>query len=519
MKHLRTYITSGLFLIALLLLGTTANAEEKKIILSVTPGSDISKPLQKALNEAANDTSDQNTYDITVPAGSYTSNGLLKVFSNTTIHLNGVTITRQNHATMLRFGYETTDNKGYEGIHDVTFDGGCFDGNGKGKSITDSLIRIGHSNNITFKNVTFRNVVDSHHVELAACSNVLFQNCTFKDFYSLKNITNSGNNEALQFDILHNSKHFPKYPTFDDTPCKNITVTGCTFDNLQRGLGTHSAVAGSYFTNMKFTNNTFRNIRGYAIKVTNYINSDISDNNIQNCGAGILFQSMQGGYSNYYAPLSGKATIINNLNSTIERNTITVIDQKYKNIPYGIYLYGEKLKSKKKDVSAGDYSVEGITVRNNKITMKNSGYGIKLQRANNCLIDNNSVTMNIVAKSSGEGNSDCIRALESTKTTISNNSLTHKKNNKKTRNACGIVLTDKSNLTLKNNKITNTPKDGIFVNTKSKANITRNTIKKTGRYGLNVIEKSTVKSKKNTITNCKKGSTSTWDGGKIKKIK
>ena len=118
---------------------------------------------------------------------------------------------------------------------------------------------------------------------------------------------------------------------------------------------------------------------------------------------------------------------------------------------------------------------------------------------------------------SGKGNADPIRLVSSKKITIQKNTLTQKKKNKATKEACGIVLTTGSQATIKSNKINNSCKDGIFVTNKSKATITSNTIKKTGRHGINVCVKSNVTMKKNKISKFKNKLTNTYAGGKIKK--
>lgn len=477
----------------------------------------VTNTIQDALDQAKDDTSNNTQYIINLPAGTYSLTKVLKVYSNTTIKMNGCTLKRGKGISMMRLGMEEEEYTGYNGHHDIVIEGGTFDGDGKNDRSTAGMIRFGHGSNITFRDMIFENVYATHHVELAGCENVLFDNCIFRNYYGKGDIANGANNEALQFDVLHTEDHFSKYSKFDDTPCRNITVTNCTFDNLQRGLGTHSAVAGSYFTNMTFTNNTFTNIKGYAMIATNYSNATISGNTISNCGAGILFRSMVQGYSNFYTPLQGKAKIVNDAKSTISDNVIEITDQKYKITAYGISLYGENVKSKKKDVPKGNYTLKGVTVTNNKITMKNSGYGIWLQGSDACNVLKNSVTMSIASSVSGRGNSDCIRLVSSKKNKIINNVLTQKKNNKKTKEACGMVITTGSSATVKNNKINNSPKDGIFVVSKSSAVITGNTIKKCGRYGLFASEKSTITDKKNKIQKAKKVAKKASTDSKIKK--
>lgn len=516
----KLWMTMVAVLLGLFMLPTdiTAKAQTvKEITVELTGVESVGKTIQAALDQALADQSGNTLYVITLPKGTYELDTLLKVFSYTTIQMDGCTLVRDVDKSMLRIGYEDTNYKGYSGIHDVTIIGGCFDGNGDDLNCDVSMVRLGHGANLTFRNVTFKNAFKSHHMEFAACKDVLIENCTFTGYYTnKKDVTNSANNEALQFDVMHTEEHFPKYPVFDDTPCKNITVTGCTFTDLQRGLGVHSAVAGSYFTNVKFTNNVFKDIKGYAIIATNFKSSEISGNIITNCGAGILFRSMVQGYNNFYTPLKGKVVIDNNADSIITNNTIQISDHKYKTTAYGISLYGEKLTKKKKDAPKGDYTLFGVTVSSNTITMNNSGYGIWLQGTKKNTVQNNKVTMNIKKSASGKGNSDCIRLVKSKNIKIQSNTLNQKKNNKKTAKACGIVLMSASSATITKNKINNSPKDGIFLNQKSTATIKNNTIKKTGRYGLNVCNKSKATAKKNKITKCKKRKTHTLSGGKIK---
>lgn len=519
----KKYLFMGVFAVAMFLsAGLPVSAKTKKVIdVTIDPGAtdkQATKAIQAALDEAKDDNSNNTEYVINLPKGTYGIVNVLKVYSNTTIKMNGCTLKRGANKTVLRFGLEETVHSGYNGEHDITIEGGTFDGDGKDRKCSAGIVRIGHAKNITFKNVVFQNVYDSHQLELAACENVLIDNCTFKDFYGKKkDLTNAANNEALQFDIIHNAEHFPKYPSFDDTPCRNVTVSNCTFSNLQRGVGTHSAVAGSYFTNMVFKNNTFTDIRGYAIMATNYRNSEISGNTLKKCGAGIIFRSMIYGYSNFYKPLKGKVSIQNDAKSKITNNVVQISDNKYKVTPYGISLYGENVTSKKKDVPKGNYILKGVTISGNKITMNNRGYGIWLQGSNNCKVSNNTVTMSIAASVSGKGNGDCIRLVKSKKNQITNNVLTQKKNNKKTKVACGIVVYLNSSATIKNNKINSSPKDGVHVVSKSSATVTSNTIKKCGRYGVFSNEKSTVTAKKNKISKAKQGKLQASSNSKLKK--
>lgn len=546
---MRNKMRFALFTIGMILVPTVkVNAATQTIDISITRTEDAGKEIQDCLDKAKEDGSGNTQYVFNFPKGEYDLfDTVLKVYSNSTLNMEGCTLRRTGTGnkwkSMLRIGNATGDQKtgdpsvpgsyGYDGYHDITINGGTFDGNGE-KAATEnvncpSMLRFGHGNNLTFNNVTFKNVNDNHHMEFAACKGITIKNCVFEGFVPKKGkegakAVNYANNEAVQFDIMHNETHFTQYPFYDDTPCKDIVVDGCTFTNLQRGLGTHSAVAGSYFTNISFTNNTFTNISGYAITATNFKNSVITGNTISDCGAGIIFRSMVQSHDTFYSTLAGSFTIDSDAASVIENNTIQVSDKKYSNAtPYGILLYSENVKSDipidggADKVPAGDYILKNVKVSNNTVTMNNSGYGIWLQYTEGCEVSNNSVLMDINAGCSGKGNSDCIRLVKSKNITINKNSFVNKKNNKKTKKACGIVLTTNSSATITGNTIKNSPKDGIFVVTKCNATVKNNKIVKTGRYGLNVCDNSKARSIKNKFKKCKKRPYNEYKKSKIKK--
>lgn len=525
-----------------------ARAETKTIDITITKADDAGKEIQDCLDEAIKDASGSTQYVFNFPQGEYILNDtVLKVYSYSTLNMTGCTLKRvgtgKKWKSMLRIGKATGDPEtgdandpgayGYNGYHDIKIIGGVFDGNGAvaaaSKADSPSMLRFGHGSNLTFEGVTFKNPYDNHQMEFAACKGITIKNCVFDGFIPKSGKTgakavNYANNEALQFDIMHNASHFTQYPYYDDTACQDIVVDGCTFTNLQRGLGTHSAVAGSYFTNISFTNNTFSNIGGYAIAATNFKNATISGNTITDCGAGIIFRAMVQSHDTFYSPLSGSFTVDHDAASVIENNTIQVADKSYTNATaYGISLYSEVVKKDipnddgKDKVPAGDYTLYGVKVNNNTITMKNAGYGIWLQTTNTCDITGNSVTMDVPASVSGKGNCDPIRLVKSKNININKNILVVKKSNKKTKKACGIVLTTSSSATITSNTIKNAPKDGIFVVTKCNATVKSNTINKTGRYGLNVCDNSKARSVKNKFKKCKKRPYNEYKKSKITK--
>ena len=474
---------------------TVAKAEaSKEIVLNMSAG-DPYKIIQEALNEARDNATDEMPYKIVIPAGTYDLNGQLKVYSNTWVSMNGVTLRNKYGKTMMRFGWPDDEFSAYNGYRNITFEGGTWDGLNKAAA----LFHFSHSENIVIKNATFKNVKSSHHVEFAACRDVLVENCRFYNYTG----KTSSNNEALQMDVVHNKEHYSD-GKYDDTPCQNVTVTGCTFQNVQRGVGTHTGVAGSYFSNIQITDNVFDNIHGYAIIGTNFINSKIDGNVITNAAAGIMFRSMIQSQDNFYAPNKGSFVIDRNSNSSITNNKITVTNRKYSATSYGISVYGEKRTKVKNGIPKGDFRIAKVTVSGNTVYLKDSGYGIWFQGTMNSKITNNNIVCATPKSGDGKGNGDGVRLVKSTKNTILGNRITVKNKNSKCKNACGIVLTNGSSATITQNILKKANKDSIFVTQKSTAAIKKNTIQGAGRYGVHASEKSKVTASGNKIKLIKK---------------
>jgi hypothetical protein len=105
--------------------------------------------IQRALRAAEEY---DGTTEITVEPGTYTLSYCLDIFSNTTLHLEGVTLVRNREINMLHIGDSMTAAGYY--YHDIKVTGGTFDHN-KGTTV---CIKCGHARNLTFEGVTSKTV-------------------------------------------------------------------------------------------------------------------------------------------------------------------------------------------------------------------------------------------------------------------------------------------------------------------------------------------------------------------------
>ena len=501
-KKMRYAITVCMMLLLMLLCSVTASAKTYNRTVKAKKGSDITSVLQKELNRAAGKKG--NVYNITISPGSYKINGTLKIYSNTNLYMDGVTLKRVKKGTvMLRLGGNSS-YKGYKQAKNITVNGGTWDGAGK----TGDLMRFGHGQNIAFNNVTLTNVREAHHIEIAACRDVVFSGCTFSDYKGKKK---SNHVEALQIDIMR-KEHFNYYPAYDETPCVNVTVTGCAFRNLQSGAGTHSAVLGSYHKNIQIVNNTFEKIHGYAVIGMNYVDSKINNNVMENCGFGIEFRSLSTTQSSVYTPKKGKVKPVTNVNSEIIGNKMTIVQTGYKYRISAIKLYGKKLSKKSGKIPAGNYRISGMTIQDNEIVQKCKGVAVILEGVDNSTVVNNTVTCEFAGAgyNMGEDGGSAIRLDSCSQNTVGGNTVVNiaASNGGKMSGIC--VYKSSSDNTVEGNRVENAGQDGIVIKSSDNIVLNRNTVTGSGRYGVFAANASTVRASGNQVSGSGKYDVNVW---------
>lgn len=432
--------------------------------------SDNAKVIQAAFDEAKNKASDKNRYRIYFPKGEYHINTTLNIFSNTELYLDEKTTLVQDAPkgqNIVKAGDFSQKHILYNGFRNIKIDGGKWDMQFNGSC----AMRFGHCTNLSINNVNITNILDAHHIEAAAVDTLSITDSTFTS--SLRRGSNSC--EAIQLDILHDSNHFPGFEEFDDTPNKNVTISGCTFSNLHSGIGTRSAVVSKYFDNVVIENNKFENIREKAISCFNYKNSKIINNTFTNVNSGICFEYLPNNFFGAYSQrmyIANDKSIgkINSKSSTVISGNVMNIKQMAKS-SYGIYAYGAKIDAstaKANGVVAGDYTISDLSIDNNTINVEENSSesrGIYITGVNKSEISSNTLTDYSSAKDGING----INICASQKNVIKNNNISGTFNN-------GISIFNKpfpgsKNLLITSNSISGVKSFGIRVAESSYATI------------------------------------------------
>lgn len=435
--------------------------------------------FQQALLNAKNKGTANHIYKIYITKD-LRINQSVGIYSNTMIVVDkNVKIIRNLPAgdggTTFRVGKPGSSASGYY-YRNITIQGGIWDGNVRSKDTGFCTFKVNHSQNVKFLNMTIQNDLEGHMIEAGAVNGLTISRVNFKNhkcyFKAHKNKNDYyEHEEALQLDVnLYETTAIGKYDKYQN---KNVTVDRCNFTNLGRGIGSHNSIDGCYFTNMKFTNNTFKNIKSYAIGAINYRNSKIQNNKILNCGSGILFVNSKPNYTGYTGTY-----VVNNWNlkvntskdnSIISGNTITINRPKSKD-SRALYINGNKISKPaiyKKGLNSanrlsgyqgylkGDHRINGLTITKNNITVKNMT-AVFYKGIRNSTFSNNNITFNGNQKSDHYGlTMDSVPDQPNENVTVNGNKI-------KNFNG-GILCKNSKKVTFKNTTVYNSYKQHIYL--------------------------------------------------------
>lgn len=424
----------------------TASAGEELPELKVTARNGCSADaLQKILDQ--NQTGEYHLI-VELPAGekNYRWHKTVFVYPNTTLVADPDAhfVKASSYSAMieakLNAGYS-----GYDGNHDISIIGGIWDSepvaaNSKGTE----TFRFIHCRNITIRNAVLCNVPQgSHLIVLAGVQNATVSDCTFYGYGVGEDGYKSATTpkEAIQLDVVHNSALVPTKQAdvvaWDDLPCDSVSITNCYFHNYSRGVGSHTAVAGVMHTNISIVGNRFEHLSDSAIRMYNYKDSIVKDNEISDVVEGILaYTYIETADSNsYFTPLSGIPNPLpENYNLTISGNTISNICMADQTWGDGIRVIGSASRPLTGVNVSGNTIADAqrcgiyvtdapqIAMRENSVN-RTGDHGLRLDKSAGAVISSNTVR---------DANADGVKVSSSEAITLSDNTIASKSN--------GIVL-------------------------------------------------------------------------------
>ncbi len=502
MKRIMLKLSAAVICFSLIIAAVpfSVSAETNEIYVSAQSikNNGTAPAIQQALNLAEKQGRESdNVIKVVVEPGSYELNSSLHIFDNTWLSLCDVTIIRgENGSTMLRTGYDETENTGVTGYRyrNITIEGGTFDGNFS----SETMLKIAHAKNFVMKNVRIQNNKNAHMMEVAGVDGFTAEGCGF--YNQIMEVGNVGY-EAIQLDVLKYGNIY--YCRSEDLAMKNVLIENCVFSNVPRGIGSHTSVHNNPHDTFIIRNNQFKDIGSVAIQTLGWVNCSISNNTIDNApraiavysivseGYGTILPSVlaKEGETEQHYPDSYKQTVSNILiaNNLItngglnndkyasyEKAAITVMGSKVVNSPE--YSGGSG------KLPAGDYPCNTVTIKNNLMYLKN-GTGLRVEHSKNISIDSNVM---FCAMSTAPPN------------------------------YYGVVFRDGvSSANIIKNYISNAAVNGVMVDSSSIGYISGNEIIGTGKYGIGTYASAIGTIQNNDIRNAKSEGISVLNGSNV----
>ncbi|MEY8460628.1 right-handed parallel beta-helix repeat-containing protein [Eggerthellaceae bacterium 24-137] len=477
-------------------LALTGVAHAATVTVKPKAGQDAYKVIQKQLDKAKGGKKKMN---IVVKPGSYKLSHGLNVYSNTTLTLKGVklTLSKSTSSNLLKIGATHDSKKGYA-YKNIAIVGGNLNANKSGST----AVKIAHAKNVKLQGVTVRNTVNAHLMEVAGVNGFTVEKCTFKDQVQTKK-AKVLTPEAIQIDVLV-QRHMPGYRS-EDLPMRNVKINKCTFSNVPRGVGSHTAIVNNPVNGIAITNSTFTKIKSTAIQGMNYINCTITGNTIKSAPRGIALYSVfsKGIFLPTTAVKEGKVksktsakykTPVANQNIVISNNKITVkgTDSISTYMNEGICVSGLNVPKKMKKtadqdpIAKGNYYISGLTVANN--TISSVGTGIRL-----CDVRNASASSNTIA-------------------------YTGKTASKTPYHGVHVTLGSK-NVAVVDNVIKASQSNGVYVNENSAASlVARNKIASSGKYGIGIERSTAATIESNSIVSSKSSAIVAYNSSRVTSI-
>ena len=265
-----------------------------------------------------------------IPRGYYQLDRPLYIYSNTTLSLDeGAVISRNftDNRAMLTNGEDGAEYGEYAGERNIIIEGGVWISHPDPVTFGSprNLFAMAKGVNTIIRNVTFRDVISFHAIDLNGMKDVIIENCRFEGF------TNAGGREYSEAIQIASMTNFITFGTHDDSPCANITIRNCYFGPSDTmgpwgtGIGNHGAVYDKFQQNIIIENCYFDGCAYAGIRT--YLFNDVAiqgKNVFKNCQRGILVNNRNGDGVEF-PPQSGKnLRIVGNLFEGTVQNDINI---------------------------------------------------------------------------------------------------------------------------------------------------------------------------------------------------
>ncbi len=320
-----------------------------------------------AVQAALNASRDAGGGWVIVPSGTWDASTLpLRIYGQTRLTLlEGATIRRAGPGTMLLNGDAAQNLPGYTGHGNIIIEGGAWDCRGTAYPTSAMCMSIGHAENIVIRDTLIKDVAGYHGIELNAVRHGVIRNVRGLGYLDPGDRPFS---EFIQPDLAKGSAYFGGFGPYDDTPCTDLLIEGCTVGPSgtagtipwPRAIGSHSASPGKPHRDIRVRDLYAEGCSQFAIGAYTWEACVISGVQLRNCGGGVLVRTLDSSKASHRTPAGGGSPTITGSQplAGIVIDDITMTGGG----AYGaaIELIGEDT-GYVQDVAAGRITVRGVT--------------------------------------------------------------------------------------------------------------------------------------------------------------
>ncbi|NUS25935.1 MAG: right-handed parallel beta-helix repeat-containing protein [Streptomyces sp.] len=270
--------------------------------------------LQNALNAAR----DAGGGWVIVRPGVWDVSSLpLRIYRNTRLTLcDGAIIRRAGNGTMLLNGDASQNLGGYTGHGNILVEGGTWDARAASYPTSAMCMSFGHAEDITVQDTTIKDVCGFHGIEMNATRRGRILRVAalgYKDPDGTRDFS-----EAFQIDLAKGSSYFGGFGPYDDTPCTDILVEGCSVGpsgtagttSWPRGFGSHSASPGKPHTDIRVRDFRCEGLTQFAVGGYTWQDTVVSGLQLRNCGAGVRMRTLDSSATSARTPAGGSSPTI-----------------------------------------------------------------------------------------------------------------------------------------------------------------------------------------------------------------
>lgn len=247
---------------------------------------------------------------VIVPPGTYNVSSLpLRIYKNTRLTLcDGAIVRRAGAGTMLLNGDASQNLGGYTGQGNIVIEGGVWDSRAVSYPASAMCISIGHAEDVTIRDTTIKDVCGFHGIEMNSTKRGRIINVAALGYLDPDGTRTFS--EAFQIDLAKGSSFFGGFGPYDDTPCTDILVEGCSVGpsgtsgttSWPRGFGSHSASPSKPHTDIRVRDFRCEDLTQFAVGGYTWQDTIVSGLQLRNCGAGVRMRTLDSSSASHRTP-------------------------------------------------------------------------------------------------------------------------------------------------------------------------------------------------------------------------